>query len=413
MTLLISQQKEDNIGFDTSSFAEVKYNNGERKKLLPKRIMLLSFNYTKTAKMYNNFNITHNYIHGELEKPENIIFGYGDELDKSYQSILDMNDNELLRNVKSVKYLETRHYHDLLEFLLAAPFQVLIMGHSCGNSDRTLLNTFFEISVKELEESPLKEHEHTFFELVYILSGTGLQCINNNKFDYHEGHMFLITPQDCHSFDIHTTTKFFFIRFNDIYIYIHSGFFGTKNIKNLEFILQHANHQPGCILKNITDKPLIKSIIEALIREYVNQDLYNKELIQQLINTLIVIVTRNIAKYLPEKIDERSEEKTLDILQYIQNNIYNPDKIKADTISQHFGISQNYLGRYFKKHTNETMQQYIIKYKLKLVENRLLHSEMRINEIAAELGFTDESHLNKLFKKYKGVIPSEFRKRNL
>lgn len=78
--------------------------------------------------------------------------------------------------------------------------------------------------------------------------------------------MFLITPQDCHSFDIHTTTKFFFIRFNDIYIYIHSGFFGTKNIKNLEFILQHANHQPGCILKNITDKPLIKSIIEALIR---------------------------------------------------------------------------------------------------------------------------------------------------
>lgn len=80
--------------------------------------------------------------------------------------------------------------------------------------------SFFEISVKELEESPLKEHEHTFFELVYILSGTGLQCINNNKFDYHEGHMFLITPQDCHSFDIHTTTKFFFIRFNDIYIYI-------------------------------------------------------------------------------------------------------------------------------------------------------------------------------------------------
>lgn len=141
--------------------------------------------------------------------------------------------------------------------------------------------------------------------------------------------------------------------------------------------------------------------------------MYNKELIHQLINTLIVIVTRNIAKYLPEKIDERSEEKTLDILQYIQNNIYNPNMIKADVISQHFGISQNYLGRYFKKHTNETMQQYIINYKLKLIENRLLHSEMRINEIATELGFTDESHLNKLFKKYKGIIPSEFRKMNL
>ncbi|MBQ2073272.1 MAG: hypothetical protein II463_01080, partial [Bacteroidaceae bacterium] len=42
------------------------------------------------------------------------------------------------------RYLLTRHYKDLLEFLMAAPFQVLIMGHSCGNSDRTLLNTIFE-----------------------------------------------------------------------------------------------------------------------------------------------------------------------------------------------------------------------------------------------------------------------------
>lgn len=163
----------DNIGFDISSFAEVKYNNGERKKLLPKRIMLLSFNYTKTAKMYNNFNITHNYIHGELEKPKNIIFGYGDELDKSYQSILDMNDNELLRNVKSVKYLETRHYHDLLEFLLAAPFQVLIMGHSCGNSDRTLLNTVFEhencVSIKPFYHK-WEDGSDNYLELVQNIS---------------------------------------------------------------------------------------------------------------------------------------------------------------------------------------------------------------------------------------------------
>ena len=70
--------------------------------------------------------------------------GYGDELDKSYQDILDKNDNELLRNVKSVKYLETRWYREILEFIQSAPFHVYIMGHSCGNSDRTLLNTEFE-----------------------------------------------------------------------------------------------------------------------------------------------------------------------------------------------------------------------------------------------------------------------------
>ncbi len=88
-------------------------------------------------------------------------------------------------------------------------------------------------------------------------------------------------------------------------------------------------------------------------------------------------------------------------------------KIELYAISQHFGISASYLGRYLKKHTNETMQQYILNYKPKMVENRLLHSEMRINEIVMELGFTDESHLNKLFKKYRGCSPSDFRKRGI
>ena len=134
----------ENMGLENTNLEEIDYNFEEQKKLSPERIMLLSFNYTATAKMYGNFNLDFNYIHGELEHPENIIFGYGDELDKDYQNILDRNDNELLRNVKSVKYLETRNYHDMLEFLMAAPFQVLIMGHSCGNSDRTLLNTVFE-----------------------------------------------------------------------------------------------------------------------------------------------------------------------------------------------------------------------------------------------------------------------------
>ena len=132
------------IGLENYELAELSNKPYKQQKLRPKRTMLLSFNYTGTAKMYDGNNIELNFIHGDLEHPENIIFGYGDELDKNYQDILDENNNEFLRNVKSVKYLETRHYHELLEFLLSAPFQVLIMGHSCGNSDRTLLNTVFE-----------------------------------------------------------------------------------------------------------------------------------------------------------------------------------------------------------------------------------------------------------------------------
>lgn len=126
--------------------------------LSPIRLMLLNFNYTRTADLYLPqdkklaywFPIDH--IHGQLNDPQSIIFGYGDELDDNYRNIVKLNNNEHLRNIKSIRYLETQNYRNILAFIESAPYQVYIMGHSCGNSDRTLLNTLFEhkncISIK-------------------------------------------------------------------------------------------------------------------------------------------------------------------------------------------------------------------------------------------------------------------------
>jgi AraC-like DNA-binding protein len=266
----------------------------------------------------------------------------------------------------------------------------------------------FSIVYKTLDECPKQEHRHNFFELIYILYGTGKQCINQNYFNYRAGHMFLITPEDSHFFEIETSTRFFFLRFNDIYIK-NSGLL-AENIQRLEYILQNANHQPGCILKNQIDKSLVKPIVEGIMREMADKDLYNQELIHQLVNTLIIVVARNIAKYLPEQINMGTEEKAMNILQYIQGNIYYPEKLKAENISANFGISSTYLGKYFKQHASETMQQYITNYKIKLIEHRLQFSDKRINEIADEFGFTDESHLNKYFRKQNGNSPTRFRK---
>lgn len=114
--------------------------------LYPDSIMLLNFNYTKIADNYLNHGFVYeiNHIHGQLDDEGSVIFGYGDELDKKYKEIEELNDNEYLEKVKSVKYLEKDNYRKLLNYIESEPFQVYIMGHSCGNSDRTLLNTIFE-----------------------------------------------------------------------------------------------------------------------------------------------------------------------------------------------------------------------------------------------------------------------------
>ena len=124
----------------------------------PDKILLLNFNYTSTISKYlSKFTIfetkpTPLNIHGSLNNPQSIIFGYGDELDENYKMLLNKNDNEFLKNIKSFRYFESSNHKNLLSFMESSHFQVYIMGHSCGISDRTLLNKIFEhkncISIK-------------------------------------------------------------------------------------------------------------------------------------------------------------------------------------------------------------------------------------------------------------------------
>lgn len=129
-------------------FIEKNINNEcFKKKYLAPKTLILNFNYTKTAeKLYaENGNDEIINIHGELNNENNpIIFGYGDELDDDYKKIEGLQNNDFLENIKSIKYHQTRNYRDLLRFIASGPYQIFVMGHSCGNSDRTLLNTLFE-----------------------------------------------------------------------------------------------------------------------------------------------------------------------------------------------------------------------------------------------------------------------------
>nr|WP_314496955.1 AbiH family protein [uncultured Chryseobacterium sp.] len=107
--------------------------------------LLLNFNYTETADLYKKEKTQIINIHGKLNNIENpIIFGYGDELDSQYSIIENMNDNRFLEHFKSINYAKTDNYKQVLEYIDSDLFQICIMGHSCGNTDRTLLNTIFE-----------------------------------------------------------------------------------------------------------------------------------------------------------------------------------------------------------------------------------------------------------------------------
>jgi len=265
----------------------------------------------------------------------------------------------------------------------------------------------FTVWVETMDHCPFEGHGHQSFELVYILDGTGQHRINGAPFDYAPGHLFLVTPRDIHQFQVDTTTEFFFLQFNDSFL--RTNALETEQVRRMEYIINNASQKPGCILRSQADKQLARMLTEAIRRELTEADIYNKEVMQQLINTLIVVVARNIAKHLPEQLNSRADGKILDILSYIQANIHEPDRIRASVISRQFHIAEHYLSRYFRKHCGETMQAYINRYRSTLIAHRLRFSNRRIGEIAAEMGFADESHLNKFFKRQMGISPSAYR----
>ena len=142
--------------------------------------LFINFNYTKTLEFYTkrNFPTKNNLvnIHGELENPTNpIIFGYGDEMDPHYEKIENLNNNEFLRNIKSFGYFRTNNYQRVNSFIEGdgKEFTVKILGHSCGLSDRILLNTIFEhpnckaIKIYYYQKS---ETENDYFEKTQEIS---------------------------------------------------------------------------------------------------------------------------------------------------------------------------------------------------------------------------------------------------
>lgn len=130
------------------SIQNILYRLAEKNRDDNSETLFLNFNYTSIIQLYKNvfpeeLNVIH--IHGKLDDDKNpIIFGYGDESNDYFEKIEKMNNNELTRHLKSFAYLQTDNYRRLFEFLDKGNFEVYVMGHSLGLSDRLLFNHIFE-----------------------------------------------------------------------------------------------------------------------------------------------------------------------------------------------------------------------------------------------------------------------------
>ena len=86
------------------------------------------------------------------------------------------------------------------------------------------------------------------------------------------------------------------------------------------------------------------------------------------------------------------------------------EDLTIDRLSRKFYISPYYLSHLFKERTGYSLKQYILRRRIGEAQTRLYTTRDSVQQIAADMGFEDAAYFSRIFTKYVGLPPVEYRK---
>ncbi|GAA0135713.1 response regulator [Paenibacillus sp. YSY-4.3] len=93
--------------------------------------------------------------------------------------------------------------------------------------------------------------------------------------------------------------------------------------------------------------------------------------------------------------------------EYIQRNL--STDIGVDDIANHLNISSSYFSHLFKNHYGETFVEHLRKQRMELAKTMLRLTSRSVTEIGVLVGYSDRRYFSKVFQRYTGVTPTEYR----
>jgi AraC-like DNA-binding protein len=135
--------------------------------------------------------------------------------------------------------------------------------------------------------------------------------------------------------------------------------------------------------------------------------LQNEKHTQSPIENLLLDVYQKFLKQKSGKVPAWAKE----LKEIIQDQIDTNLALNLKEISQSLNVHPSYLSREFSKYFDDlSFGDYIRKLRIEKASALLTDSKHSLAEIAYLTGFSDQSHFTRIFKKYNGQSPSEFRK---
>ncbi|WP_194191784.1 response regulator transcription factor [Clostridium chrysemydis] len=171
--------------------------------------------------------------------------------------------------------------------------------------------------------------------------------------------------------------------------------------------------------KNIYDLSIrVVMLIDKISDEFKVDKKYVKDSLSSNIVELCSESTRDSIKaFLVSEIEElisvmySTTKRYSPVVSQIVSNIEErySEELSLKTLAYQYNINSSYLGRIFTKEVGMSFSDYLNKVKNTKAKELILETNMKINDIAKAIGYTDTSYFYRKFKKYYGICPSTLR----
>lgn len=255
-------------------------------------------------------------------------------------------------------------------------------------------------------------HNHNFFEILYVYRGRCLNMMREKDLELSEGDLVLLNPNALHApfapreEDLVVNIILKPSVFEDIMLSLIAD---NKLFSNF-FVnyLYHINMTTSFLYFPKDEQYPVKFIIDMLIREYLAHDICYTNVMQSILVQLFATLARSYRKSCQIEVEDREKSQlVVDIISHINRNTAT---VTLKSLSEQFQYSSSYISKLIFSYTGKNFSEIIHFLRLDRAKKYLENSDLTINEISREVGFSDANYFYKVFKNQFEISPSEYRK---
>ncbi|AQP42641.1 two-component response regulator [Streptococcus gallolyticus] len=294
----------------------------------------------------------------------------------------------------------------------------LALFYKKGVKDKVLYTNVQEEKIQYfIAENYDQMHQNTAFELLYVLSGTVINKIEDKEFIYHAGQGCLLNRRITHS-DILKNGHLLVLNISeDILKEVLLPLKSTPEIqgKIFQFLLSNLQGEDDWMRSYIefspcapVDNPIFRTLLDAIQLELatfkIGAEYFQKGLLLRLLTEL---ENPNIFQLNRVDIDLNKEEFLVSrLISLIESHYGN---ISRKDIEKQLHYNSEYLNRLLKKQSGMTIIKYAKSIRISKAKQLLHTTNMKITDIANGLGFSSENYFYHYFKEETGLSPNQYR----